>query len=77
MNKELEALLNNLNCGDIVYVYKKYWNEIQKKLKALEIIKGSGFSLEFDESQNEWFLHISARGTGIKIHDLLKEVLKQ
>ena len=48
---------------------------IEKSLKALEIMKSAGFSLEFDESQNEWFLHISAKGTGIKTHDLLKEVL--
>ena len=58
-------------------------NGTQKKLKALKIIKGADFSLEFDESQNEWFLCISneeqsilvAKGTGIKTYELLKEVL--
>ena len=38
MSKELEAL-NDLNDENIVYVHKDYWNEIQKKLKALEIVK--------------------------------------
>lgn len=39
MNKELLEELNNLNNENVVYVYKDYWNKIQKKLKALEIIK--------------------------------------
>lgn len=55
--------------------------------KALEIIKRIDFSLEFDESQNEWFLYISiptqdgeyqelvACGAGVKTYELLKEVL--
>lgn len=58
--------------------------EDTKKLYTFEIIKNAGFSLEFDESQNEWSLYISneeqciliAKGTGIKTYDLLKEALK-
>lgn len=38
MSKELEEL-NSLSDENVVYVYKEYWNEIQNKLKALEIIK--------------------------------------
>ena len=37
-SKTLEEL-NNLNCEDVVYVHKDYWNETKKKLEALEIIK--------------------------------------
>ena len=60
---------------------------IEKELKAVEIIKENiDFSLEFDESQNEWALWIIyisnekhcaliAKGSGIKTYDLLKEVL--
>lgn len=29
----------NLGNENVVYVYKDYWNEVQKKLKALEVIK--------------------------------------
>ena len=72
MNKELERLKNkNLPCANC------------KALKVLEIIKNGDFSLEFDESQGEWFLYISneeqyilvAKGTGVKTYDLLSEVL--
>ena len=65
------------------YVFLNEQDKI-KKLRALEIIKELFiFSLEFDESQNEWFLYVSnqeqyilfAKGTGIKTYDLLKEVL--
>lgn len=65
-----------------------YWEDldiIETALKALEIIKNGDFSLEFDESQGEWFLYISneeqsksilvAKGTGVKTYDLLSEVL--
>lgn len=67
--QDLEQMLHKMNV-------KHGYEEYLKISKALEIIKSAGFSLEFDESQNEWFLHISARGTGIKIYELLKEVLK-
>ena len=63
-------------------VDKSFWklpeqlfDDVNISLKALEIIKSADFSLEFDESQNEWFLHIVAKGSGIKTYDLLKEVL--
>lgn len=58
--------------------------QTKKKIQALGIIKKFvDFSLEFDESQSEWFLYISneeqrvlvAKGTGVKTYDLLKEVL--
>ena len=58
------------------------YKTIDKCIKALEIIKGIDFLLEFDESQNEWFLYLSnkeqhilvANGIGVKTYDLLKEV---
>ena len=61
------------------------FSTIEKYIEASEeIIKSIGFSLEFDESQNEWFLYIYngiqsmliAKGTGIKTYNLLKEVLE-
>ena len=49
MNEELEKL-NSLNTGNIVYVYKEYWDEIQKKIKTLEIIKENiGLKISADE----------------------------
>ncbi|MCR4661655.1 MAG: hypothetical protein K5765_06640 [Clostridia bacterium] len=74
MNKELEAL-NNLNCGNAVYVHKDYWNEIQKKLKALEIIKkGLEYFIDYDESTKTIYID-GAIDCDNKEYDLLKEVL--
>ena len=82
MSRELEALQD---LSKLVFIYGgvQQYQIIENSLKALEIIKSADFSLEFDESQNEWFLYISneeqcilvAKGTGIKTYDLLKEVL--
>lgn len=75
-NKELVFTLKCLSEQTINDKIKLDLLDIEKELRVLEIVKSADFSLEFDESQNEWFLHITAKGTGIKTYDLLKEVLK-
>lgn len=71
MSKELLEELNNLNNENIVYVYKDYWNEVQKKLKTLEIIKGG--RIQFDFYPNDYVIHITLEDK-TKV-DLLKEEL--
>ena len=77
-----EVFLNNEKTG--LAVVESLVNKIQKQDEVLRIIKEIvNFSLEFDDSQNEWFLYISndehcvlvVKGTGVKTYELLKEVL--
>lgn len=79
--------INDIWLEPALYVIKNYFpmdTETQlNELKVLEIIKSADFLLEFDESQNEWFLYISdeeqcvlvTKGTGVETYNLLKEEL--
>ena len=77
--KELEEL-KCLDFDNVVYVYKDYWNEIQKKLKTLEIIKKKGLDIrEFRYAYSLYEYNI-CKNIGCKEltkeeYDLLKEVL--
>ena len=100
MSKELEAfkevreylnyvLYENggsraMACTSTSQYLEPYIATIEQALKVFEIIKGADFGLDFDESQNEWFLYIFneeqqsmlvTKGTGIKTYELLKEKL--
>ena len=79
MSKALEEL-NNLNNENIVYVHKEYWNEIQKNLKTLEIIKEKFRILEpigFDVKKNSiaFGCIIQKKDLTKEEYELLKEVL--
>ena len=67
MSKELEEL-NNLNNENVVYVHKDYWNEIKKKLKALEIIKEHTLYCE----NVDCFVFVNVTK---EVNEFLKEVL--
>lgn len=77
MSKELEEL-NDLNNENIVYVHKEDWSEIQKKLKALEIMKQQLPNLLLIRNTKDYDEFLEKAGDNLieEEYDLLKEVLK-
>ena len=86
MSEERESIENvydfifDGDCYNVVYVYKTYWDEIQKKLKALNIINEKGinlYKLRMCNNVEEYNkLCNSALPLTPKEFDLLKEILK-
>lgn len=78
MDKYLEEL-NNLTNENIVYVDKRYWNEIETALKALKIVKKKRINLEYLKccESYEQYKTICSYWEEItqKEFDLLKDVL--
>lgn len=76
MSEELE-ILNSLNTENIVYVYKEDWNEIQKKLKALTIMKSQLPNLLLIRNTKDYdeFLEKASDNLTKEEYDIVKEVL--